>query len=54
MQSVQQHFEPQQSMPKTIRYCKACQKETPHEIVFGGGCVAKICIPCLEQASRAS
>jgi hypothetical protein len=41
-----------QIQAKTIRHCKVCMKETPHEILSGGGCVAKICVPCLERSQR--
>ena len=33
-----------------VRFCRVCQKETPHEIRSGCGLVAKICIPCLEHS----
>ena len=37
-------------LPKTLRFCKACGKETPHEVRSGCGVIAKVCIPCLERA----
>ena len=37
-------------LPKTIRFCKVCEKETPHQLREGSGLVAKICIPCMERA----
>jgi hypothetical protein len=36
--------------PKTLHYCSACGKETPHEIREGSGVLATICLPCLERA----
>jgi hypothetical protein len=36
-------------LPKTLRYCKLCQKETPHEIRVGAGVVAKFCVACMER-----
>ena len=49
MQLGEGQFEPYQTQPKTIRFCKACQQETPHEVREGGGVVAKLCIPCMER-----
>ena len=37
-------------LPRTMKFCKVCQKETPHEIRGGSGVVATICIPCLRRA----
>jgi len=36
-------------LPKTLRYCKVCEKETPHRIHAGDGLVARICVACLEH-----
>lgn len=36
--------------PKTLRYCQACHRETPHQLRQGGAAVVTICIPCLERA----
>jgi hypothetical protein len=36
--------------PTTIKFCKICQRETPHQIRGGEGVVAVICIPCLDRA----
>jgi hypothetical protein len=49
MQPAQDRSILSQVAPKTIRYCKTCGKDTPHEILSGAGCVAKVCIPCLKQ-----
>jgi hypothetical protein len=38
------------AVPKTIKYCKKCQRETSHQIRGGPGLVAFICIPCLTRA----
>lgn len=35
--------------PRTTKYCKICQKDTPHEIRAGSGVIATICIPCLRR-----
>lgn len=35
--------------PKTIRYCRVCQKDTPHEIREGAGVVATFCVPCVQR-----
>ena len=40
----------QEDLPKTMRYCKTCQRDTPHEIRTGSGMTATICIPCLRRA----
>jgi hypothetical protein len=37
-------------LPKTIKYCKTCQRETPHQIRGGRGLTANVCISCLERA----
>jgi len=34
-------------LPRTIRFCKVCQKETQHEVRTGAGVVAKMCVDCL-------
>jgi hypothetical protein len=39
-------------LPRTLRFCKVCQKETPHEIRSGVGLTAKICVKCFEDARR--
>ncbi|GEM_PF-3595987 len=36
--------------PKTLRYCRTCQKETPHQLRQGSGVVITLCVPCLERA----
>jgi hypothetical protein len=41
-----------EALPKTIKYCKICQRETPHQIRGGPDVVAVICISCLERALR--
>jgi hypothetical protein len=33
----------------TLRLCKTCKRETPHEIHTGEGCKAYICIPCKQR-----
>jgi hypothetical protein len=39
-----------EALPKTIKYCKTCQRETAHQIRGGPGVVAFICTACLERA----
>lgn len=39
-----------EALPKTIKYCKTCQRETMHQIRGGRGLAANICIACLERA----
>ena len=36
--------------PKILRHCRACGKETPHQIRQGAGVVVTLCVPCLERA----
>jgi len=38
------------ALPVTPKYCKTCQRETPHQIRGGRGVIAVICIPCLSRA----
>jgi hypothetical protein len=37
-------------IPKTLRHCPLCQKETPHEIREGSGMIVTVCVSCLERA----
>jgi hypothetical protein len=37
-------------LPKTMKHCKTCDRETPHEIRGGPGLSAIICIACLRRA----
>jgi len=39
----------QEDVPKTMKYCKTCQRDTPHEIRMGSGVTATICVPCLRR-----
>ena len=36
----------------TLRYCKVCQKETPHEIRAGAGITARPCVECMERGLK--
>lgn len=36
--------------PKTLRLCRTCGKETPHQLRQGAGVVITLCVPCLERA----
>ena len=38
------------SWPRTLRYCKVCQKETSHEIRAGARVIARMCAECLKRA----
>jgi hypothetical protein len=38
--------------PRTLRFCKTCGCDTPHEIRSGSGVTARICATCLERALR--
>ena len=33
-----------------MRFCRTCQKETPHQLRQGTGAVVSLCVPCLERA----
>jgi hypothetical protein len=37
-------------IPKTLRFCKTCGKETAHQVRSGAGVIATVCVPCLERA----
>ena len=39
-----------QSWPRTLRYCKVCQKETTHEMRAGAKVIARMCAECLQRA----
>jgi hypothetical protein len=41
-----------EALPKTIKYCKTCARETPHQIRGGRDLIAVICISCLERALK--
>jgi hypothetical protein len=43
-----QHVAP--PLPTTLRHCKTCARQTPHEIRTGSGVIATICVPCLQRA----
>ena len=43
-------IESTRTWPKTLRYCRTCSKETPHQIRQGAGVVVTLCVPCLERA----
>lgn len=36
----------------TSKYCSICEKSTPHRMVRGEGCVAKICLRCEGKAQH--
>jgi hypothetical protein len=36
-------------LPTTLRFCKVCGEQTPHQVRTGAGVVATICIPCMER-----
>jgi hypothetical protein len=40
------------SWPRTLRYCKVCQKETTHETRAGASVIARICAECLARALK--
>jgi len=37
---------------RTLRFCRVCRCDTPHEIRSGAGVTARICTACLERALR--
>ncbi len=43
-------IEATKSWPKTLRHCRTCGKETPHQLRQGAGVVVSLCVPCLERA----
>ena len=50
MSAPTRSIETTKSWPKTMRFCRICSKETPHQIRQGAGVVVTLCIPCLERA----
>lgn len=50
MSSPTQTIETTRTWPKTMRFCRTCQKETPHQLRQGTGAVVSLCVPCLERA----
>ena len=39
-----------EQLPRTMKHCGTCRKETPHQIRIGSGVTALICIVCLQRA----
>jgi hypothetical protein len=37
-------------LPKMIKYCKTCRRDTPHEVRGGPGMDVVMCISCLSRA----
>jgi hypothetical protein len=37
---------PDSGAPRTMKYCQACHRETPHQINGGQGILALVCVPC--------
>jgi hypothetical protein len=35
---------------ETLRHCKKCETDTPHQVRSGAGVTAIICVPCLRRA----
>ncbi len=50
MTALSREFRLAADWPKTIRYCRTCQKDTPHEIREGAGVIATFCLPCVDRA----
>ena len=40
----------QEGLPRTMRFCGICRRETSHVIRSGEGIVAMVCVPCLYRA----
>jgi hypothetical protein len=36
--------------PRILRYCRGCERETPHEIHTADGMSIKVCACCVERA----
>ena len=43
-------IEIEMAWPKTLRFCRICQKETAHQLREGSGVVVTLCVPCVERA----
>ena len=39
-----------EALPTTLRFCKICQRETPHQVRGSSGLSAVICMHCLDRA----
>ncbi len=50
MSTSTQTTETTTTWPKTMRFCRTCHKETPHQLRQGTGVVVSLCVPCLERA----
>jgi hypothetical protein len=37
-------------VPKTLRFCPTCERDTPHKLLAREGAVVKLCIYCLDRA----
>jgi hypothetical protein len=40
----------QDPLPQTMKYCKICGKQTPHQLRSGPGLATSICTACLKRA----
>jgi hypothetical protein len=51
---LNRHEQPATSAPapQTLRFCKACGRETAHEIRSGSGVIARICVICMDRSLR--
>jgi NMD protein affecting ribosome stability and mRNA decay len=36
--------------PRVLRYCRHCERETPHEIHAADGMNIAVCVRCVERA----
>jgi hypothetical protein len=37
-------------LPRIMRHCKVCHRDTPHLITTGDGVTAVVCVPCRHLA----
>ena len=47
MDSWPGHSSQAAALPRMLRFCKVCQKETLHETRTGAGVIARMCVVCL-------
>ncbi len=50
MRILERQPEKATAMPKILSFCRACEKQTCHELREGDGVIAKVCLSCLERA----
>jgi len=50
MSTAAQRFAARTAVPRVLRYCRCCDRETPHEIRNADGMSIAVCVGCVERA----